>query len=245
MCGSPKPPFLLSLTGGERSGRESRGVRPGSVGSGGRDAGRGAFGARRGKKRKIAWVSRIAEIRPTVDGLKSDVILTAEEDYLSAKSQFDRAEEQLRKVDEAFREASERETAAQSNFKKVMQETFGRVSSRFQGYLSRFGWTGYLNVEPVQGTQFDLQIYLSVYADIEPRPLLRNRSGGETSTVAALLTLAMVKEYRRPFYIFDEIDQSLDPPTAENGSHLEAGTSPQVHHHLHRLNSQLEQGSSA
>jgi chromosome segregation ATPase len=179
-----------------------------------------------------------------VDGLKSDVILTAEEDYLSAKSQFDRAEEQLRKVDEAFREASERETAAQSNFKKVMQETFGRVSSRFQGYLSRFGWTGYLNVEPVQGTQFDLQIYLSVYADIEPRPLLRNRSGGETSTVAALLTLAMVKEYRRPFYIFDEIDQSLDPANVlKLGAILRQELDRKYIIISHRLNkSQLEQG---
>ena len=160
---------------------------------------------------RVSWTSRVAEVRPTVEALKDDVIPTAEEDYLSAKQEFDKAENQLRRVDEAFRDASDREDTAQGNFKKVMQETFGRVSSRFQGYLSKFGWTGYLNVEPVQGTQFDLQIYLSVYEGIEPRPLLRNRSGGETSAVAALLTLAMVKEYRRPFYIFDEIDQSLDP----------------------------------
>ena len=193
---------------------------------------------------RIAWVSRIAEIRPTVDGLKSDVILTAEEDYRSAKDQFDKAEEQLRRVDEAFREASERETAAQSNFKKVMQETFGRVSSRFQGYLSKFGWTGYLNVEPVQGTQFDLQIYLSVYEDIEPRPLLRNRSGGETSAVAALLTLAMVKEYRRPFYIFDEIDQSLDPANVlKLGAILRQELDRKYIIISHRLNkAHLEQG---
>lgn len=160
---------------------------------------------------RASWTSRIVEIRPTVEALKDDVILTAEEDYLSAKREFDKAESQLRRVEEAFKDASDRESGAQVNFKKVMQETFGRVSSRFQGYLGKFGWTGYLNVEPVQGTQFDLQIYLSVYEGVEPRPLLRNRSGGETSAVAALLTLAMVKEYRRPFYIFDEIDQSLDP----------------------------------
>jgi chromosome segregation ATPase len=160
---------------------------------------------------RAAMTSRIVDIRPTVDSLKDDVIFTAEEDYRSAKEEFDKAEKELQRVQDAFKDASDREGEAQLNFRKVMQETFGRVSSRLQGYLDKFGWTGYLSVEPVQGTQFDLQIYLSVYSGVEPRPLLRNRSGGETSAVAALLTLAMVKEYRRPFYIFDEIDQSLDP----------------------------------
>ncbi|MGI6667828.1 MAG: hypothetical protein ACOX5Q_10420 [Bacillota bacterium] len=193
---------------------------------------------------RISWRSKISEIRPTVDALKDEVIETAEEDYLSAKTEFDRAEEELRRVGEAFGEASSREAAAQDNFKKVMQETFGRVSSRFQGYLSKFGWTGYLSVEPVQGTQFDLQIYLSVYEGTEPRPLMRNRSGGETSAVAALLTLAMVKEYRRPFYIFDEIDQSLDPANVlKLGSILRQELGRKYIVISHRLNrSHLEQG---
>lgn len=193
---------------------------------------------------RISWISKISEIRPTVDALKDEVIDTAEEDYLLAEAEFERAEEELRRVEEAFREASSREAAAQENFRKVMQETFGRVSSRFQGYLARFGWTGYLSVEPVQGTQFDLQIYLSVYEGTEPRPLMRNRSGGETSAVAALLTLAMVKEYRRPFYIFDEIDQSLDPANVlKLGSILRQELGRKYIVISHRLNrSHLEQG---
>lgn len=193
---------------------------------------------------RISWISKMSEIRPTVDALKDEVIETAEEDYLAAKAEFDRAEEELRRVQEAFVEASRREAVAQDNFKKVMQDTFGRVSTRFQGYLSRFGWTGYLSVEPVQGTQFDLQIYLSVYEGAEPRPLMRNRSGGETSAVAALLTLAMVKEYRRPFYVFDEIDQSLDPANVlKLGSILRQELGRKYIVISHRLNrSHLEQG---
>ncbi len=190
------------------------------------------------------WTSRITDINPSVESLKDEVISTAEEDYVAAKTEFERAEQQLSEVEEAFGEAAGRESAAQGNFKKVMQETFGRVSSRFQGYLAKFGWVGYLSVEPVHGTQFDLQIYLSVYDGVEPRPLLRNRSGGETSSVAALLTLAMVKEYRRPFYIFDEIDQSLDPANVlKLGAILRQEIDRKYIIISHRLNkSHLEQG---
>ncbi len=193
---------------------------------------------------RSGWVHRIADIRPTVESLKNSVIPTAEEDYVSAKAEFDKAESQLQRVSGAFKEASQRESEAQANFKTVMQETFGRISSRFSSYLSRFGWTGYLGVEPVQGTQFDLQIYLSVYEGTEPRPLLRNRSGGETSAVAALLTLAMVKEQRRPFYIFDEIDQSLDPANVlKLGAILREELDRKYVLISHRLNkAHLEQG---
>ncbi len=158
-----------------------------------------------------AWHRRQAEISPTVDSLKPDVIPTAEEDYASAKEQFDRAQDELDRVQAAYDDAASKESAAQENFKKVMLDTFARISSRFSRYMEKFGWTGFLQVEPVQGTQFELHIYVSVYQGVEPRPLLRNRSGGETSAIAALLTLAMVREYKRPFYVFDEIDQSLDP----------------------------------
>ncbi|MGE5543095.1 MAG: hypothetical protein ACM3WT_08660, partial [Bacillota bacterium] len=163
------------------------------------------------EERRVTWHRRQVEIAPTVEALKPDIIPTAEEDYASAKEQFDKAQDELERVKAAYDDAASKESSAQENFKKVMLDTFHRISSRFSRYMEEFGWTGFLQVEPVQGTQFELHIYVSVYQGIEPRPLLRNRSGGETSAIAALLTLAMVKEYRRPFYVFDEIDQSLDP----------------------------------
>ncbi|NPV70505.1 MAG: AAA family ATPase [Firmicutes bacterium] len=162
-------------------------------------------------ERRVEWHRRQVEIAPTVETLRSDVIPTAGEDYASAKEQFEKAQYELDRVKTAYDDAASKESAAQENFKKVMLDTFHRISGRFSRYMEQFGWTGFLQVEPVQGTQFELHIYVSVYQGVEPRPLLRNRSGGETSAIAALLTLAMVKEYRRPFYIFDEIDQSLDP----------------------------------
>jgi len=157
------------------------------------------------------WIMRQNEIAPYVRTLEDAVIPTAEEDYSSAKREFDRAEAELARVRSAFEDASAKEALAQGNFKRIMYETFQRISVRFQRYMEKFGWKGYLSVQPVHGTQFELQIFVSVYDDVEPRPLLRNRSGGETSVIAALLSLAMVKAHRRPFYVFDEIDQSLDP----------------------------------
>jgi chromosome segregation ATPase len=167
---------------------------------------RGASEAQRSR-----WVKRMAEVKPAVLALKDDVIPTAEEDYKAAKERFEKSQSDLERVQAAFEDASGKESIAQDNFKNLMQQTFTNVSARFQKYMERFGWRGHLTVEPIQGTQFELNIHVSVYEGVEPRPLLRNRSGGETSAIAALLTLAMVKEYRRPFYIFDEIDQSLDP----------------------------------
>ncbi|MCR4397340.1 MAG: hypothetical protein NUV93_00025 [Firmicutes bacterium] len=162
-------------------------------------------------EQRVAWQRRRVEIAPTVEALKADVIPTAEEDYASAREQFEKAQYELDRVRAAYDDAASKESTAQENFKKVMLDTFHRISGRFSRYMEQFGWTGFLQVEPVHGTQFELHIYVSVYQGVEPRPLLRNRSGGETSAIAALLTLAMVKEYRRPFYVFDEIDQSLDP----------------------------------
>lgn len=162
-------------------------------------------------EQRVTWTRRQSEIEPTVTAMRSAVILTAEEDYLSAKAQFDRAEAELNRVSVVYEDAAKKEQVAQENFRRVMLDTFHRINSRFTRYMEQFGWTGYLQVEPVQGTHFELNIYVSVYQGVEPRPLLRNRSGGETSAIAALLTLSMVKEYRRPFYVFDEIDQSLDP----------------------------------
>ncbi|MEW6523874.1 MAG: AAA family ATPase [Bacillota bacterium] len=155
--------------------------------------------------------TRAQHLAGRIRQLEPDLVPTAEEDYLAARAQFDGAEQELKRVQAAYAEASSREEAAQEDFQRVMTNVFDRISRRFETYLAAFGWRGYLRPDPVQGTDFELNVYLSVYEDVEPRLLGRNRSGGEMSAVAALLNLAMVRENPRPFYVFDEVDQSLDP----------------------------------
>ncbi len=192
-----------------RSAFDTPGMTDDEVSSKGSEAAKASRGA--SEAQRARWVKRMAEVKPAVLALKDNVISTAEEDYKAAKDQFEKSQSDLERVQAAFEDASGKESAAQDNFRNLMQQTFTNISARFQKYMERFGWRGHLTVEPIQGAQFELNIHVSVYEGVEPKPLLRNRSGGETSAIAALLTLAMVKEYRRPFYIFDEIDQSLDP----------------------------------
>ncbi|MDI6895542.1 MAG: hypothetical protein AB1503_05155 [Bacillota bacterium] len=141
--------------------------------------------------------------------LAEDVVPTAEEDYAAALDQFEAADRTLSEVQSAFLEATMREEEARRAFQGVLDSAFGRFNTRFSRYLEKFGFTGYLNLQHVGGTVFDLNVYVSVNPAVEPKPV-KGRSGGEMAIIGALLLLSIVAEYQRPFYVFDEIDESLD-----------------------------------
>jgi chromosome segregation ATPase len=127
------------------------------------------------------------------------------------------AEAQARRqvMDEANRVAEyweSQEEQTRRDFEQMVNAYFRRINERFQTYLEAFGWYGSIERHPRGGTRFDLEVLVSVEPErVAPTPVtIDSKSSGERAAIGFALALAILKEFPRPFYVFDELDQNLD-----------------------------------
>ncbi len=125
------------------------------------------------------------------------------------------AEARRQVMDEANDVASyweSQEEQTRRDFEQMVNAYFRRINQRFQTYLEAFGWYGAIERRPRGGTRFDLEVLVSVEPErVTPTPVtVDSKSSGERAAIGFTLALAILKEFPRPFYVFDELDQNLD-----------------------------------
>lgn len=153
-----------------------------------------------------------AEVHERAAEALRDVPQDAVEMYETALTE---AQARRRVMDEAndvvvYWENQEEQT--RRDFEQMVNAYFRRINQRFQTYLDAFGWYGVIERQPRGGTRFDLDVLVSVEPErVSPTPVtIDSKSSGERAAIGFALALAILKEFPRPFYVFDELDQNLD-----------------------------------
>ncbi|MCL4299769.1 MAG: AAA family ATPase [Anaerolineae bacterium] len=159
----------------------------------------------------ITWKNE-AEVHERAAEALRDIPHDAVEMYETALAE---AEARRQVMDEANRVAEyweSQEEQTRRDFEQMVNAYFRRINERFQTYLEAFGWYGSIERHPRGGTRFDLEVLVSVEPErVVPTPVtIDSKSSGERAAIGFALALAILKEFPRPFYVFDELDQNLD-----------------------------------
>jgi chromosome segregation ATPase len=153
-----------------------------------------------------------AEVHERAAEALRDVPADAVEMYETALDEAQARRQVMAEANEvaAYWESQEEQT--RRDFEQMVNAYFRRINQRFQTYLEAFGWYGAIERRPRGGTRFDLDVLVSVEPErVAPTPVtVDSKSSGERAAIGFALALAILKEFPRPFYVFDELDQNLD-----------------------------------